>query len=199
MPWKDQALMQKSDAMTLSAQSDSLRAHAEVTGKQADMLNNMGTPTAPVGVDQNGQPIQESAPLTRGTGQPDPTEPKAYAPTAKPGQASSSTGQPQPSQAQPDSQPAPAQPQQPQQAPQAPMGGPSQVTGPNYSPYASEMIHTPQGQPAMHPNPTQRIMEIKNEYRVDEKTAIGIMSAEDHGVDPMQYLEYIGQTQGASA
>lgn len=198
MPWKDQALMQKSDAMTLSAQSDSLRAHAEVTGKQADMINSIGAPTAPVGVDANGQPIEAPQPSQAGaTGQPDPTLPKTYGPTAKPGQATSSTGQPQPSQAQPDiNQNQQAPPQQPQQPQQPGLPGAAPM---NYSPYASEMIHTAQAQPPMHPNPTQRIIEIKNEYRVDEKTAIGIMAAEDHHVDPMQYLEYIGQKQGAAA
>jgi hypothetical protein len=183
MPWKDQAQMQKADAVTLSAQSDSLRAHAEVTGKQADLLNQVGAPADPTA-----------------TGQPDPTQPQGYNPTAKPGQATSTTGQPQPPQTLPDMQQGSQPAAQTPQAAQAATGAPAGLTPQNYSPYASEMIHTPMppSQPPMHPNPEQRILEIKEEYRVDEKTALGIMAAEDHGVDPMQYLEFIGHTSGAA-
>ncbi len=68
--------------------------------------------------------------------------------------------------------PTPTDPQQPTQPEQAPQ------------------------RPPMHPNPEQRLQEIQSKYEVDPDTAMGVLAAEDHGVPPEQYLQFL--TQGAS-
>lgn len=64
---------------------------------------------------------------------------------------------------------------------------------------ASQPQQAPAPQPPMNQDPQARLMEIQEEYRVDPETAMGIMAAEDHGIDPLQYLRFLGhgQPQGA--
>jgi prolyl-tRNA editing enzyme YbaK/EbsC (Cys-tRNA(Pro) deacylase) len=52
-----------------------------------------------------------------------------------------------------------------------------------------------QSLPPMQQNPEQRLIEIQAQYEVDPETAMGIMAAEDHGIAPEQYLQFMGVKQ----
>lgn len=58
------------------------------------------------------------------------------------------------------------------------------------NPYQAPSGQQPEQQP---PSPQERMLQIQSQYQVDPETAMGVMAAEDHGVDAQQYLDYVGQ------
>ena len=165
---KDQAAMITAQAAAGKAQAEaSATALTSVVGAHktvADMQNQQ------VQQDQaaQAQSFSQNQAVQQQQAEQQQANPESGQPVQEGQQAAAQFANPNPP------QPQPPQPQ-PQPQPQQP--------DPSQQPAA----------PQPSTNPLQRMMQIQQQYECDSETAAGIMAAQDHGINPQQYLDFVAQ------